>query len=107
MQALAKLVETTIVETLPDTEAPTAVVGETRLMLEIKVDVDAEIVRIEKEAVRIEAEVTKAGAKLANAGFVGRAPAEVVAQERERLASFQATLEKLHIQLEKLKRKAA
>ncbi len=107
MQALARLAGTTVVEGLPDTDAPTAVVGETRLMLEIKVDIGAEIARIEKEAVRIEGEVTKARAKLANTGFVGRAPAEVVAQERERLASFQGTLEKLHAQLEKLKRKAA
>ena len=107
MQALARLAETTVVEGLPDTDAPTAVVGETRLMLEIKVDIGAEIARIEKEAVRIEGEVTKANAKLANAGFVDRAPAGVVAQERERLASSQGTLEKLHAQLVKLKRKAA
>jgi valyl-tRNA synthetase len=107
MQALARLERTTVVDTLPDTEAPTAVVGETRLMLEITVDVATEIARIEKEAARLAGEVAKAKGKLANAGFVQRAPAAVVAQEQERLAAFEATIEKLRDQLSRLKRKAA
>ncbi len=74
------------------------------MMLHIKVDVAAEMARIEKEIVRVEGELAKAQAKLGNAGFVERAPAAVVAQERERLASFEATLEKLRAQRENLKR---
>jgi len=107
MQALARLAQTTVVDALPDTDAPTALAGETRLMLEIKIDVAAEIVRIEKEVSRLESEIAKARGKLSNAGFVQRAPAAVVAQEQERLASFEAMVEKLHEQLAKLKRKAA
>jgi len=107
MQTLAKLAETRVVEAFPDTDAPTAVVGDMRLMLEIQVDIDAEIARIGKEALRIEGEIAKAKSKLSNEGFVARAPAAVVAQEKERLAGFQATLEKLHGQLAKLKRRAA
>jgi len=107
MQALARLAQTTVVDALPDTDAPTALAGETRLMLEIKIDVAAEIVRVEKEVSRLESEIAKARGKLSNAGFVQRAPAAVVAQEQERLASFEAMVEKLHEQLAKLKRKAA
>jgi valyl-tRNA synthetase len=107
MQSLAKLSATTVVNTFPDADAPTAVVGDIRLMLEIQVDVGAEIVRIEKEAVRLEGEIAKAKAKLSNEGFTARAPANVVEQERERLGSNQATLEKLHAQIDKLKRRAA
>ncbi|MEO8005096.1 MAG: valine--tRNA ligase [Betaproteobacteria bacterium] len=107
MQSLAKLSATSVVSTFPDADAPTAVVGDARLMLEIQVDVGAEIVRIEKEAVRLEGEIAKATAKLSNEGFTARAPANVVEQEKERLGSFQATLEKLHAQIDKLKRRAA
>src|SRR5690606_4704240 len=106
MQALARLAETRVVDALPDTEAPTAIVGEFRLMLEIQVDVGAEIARIEKEAARLQAEIAKAKGKLANESFVARAPAAVVAQEQERLAGFKATLDKLTGQLDKLRRRA-
>jgi valyl-tRNA synthetase len=107
MQALAKLSHTSVVDALPDTDAPIAVVGQTHLMLEIKVDVAAEIARIEKEVARLEGEIAKARSKLSNAGFTERAPAAVVAQERERLVAFEGTVEKLQDQVDRLKRKAA
>jgi valyl-tRNA synthetase len=107
MQALARLSETSVVDRLPEMDAPTAVVGDVRVMLHIKIDVAAEIARIEKEIARLEGEAAKATAKLSNPGFVERAPANVVAQERDRLASFEATLEKLRGQLDQLKKKGA
>ena len=107
MQSLAKLSGTRVVDAFPYTDAPTAVVGDMRLMLEIRVDIGAEIIRIEKEVARLEGEIAKANANLSNEGFIVRAPAAVVAQAKERLAVFQATLEKLHAQLANLKRRAA
>jgi valyl-tRNA synthetase len=71
-------------------------------MIDIKVDVVAERDRIGKEIARVEAEIAKAKGKLGNASFVERAPAAVVEQERERLAGFTGTLEKLRGQLDRL-----
>jgi len=103
MRALARLSETHRVEKLPQADAPVAIVGETRLMLKIEIDVAAEVARMEKERARVAAEIEKSRAKLGNASFVERAPAAVVAQERERMAGFEATLTKLDEQLAKLR----
>jgi valyl-tRNA synthetase len=72
-------------------------------MLKIEIDVGAEKERLGKEIARLQGEIAKAQAKLGNAGFVDKAPAAVVAQERERLAGFTDTLQKLEAQLSKLK----
>jgi valyl-tRNA synthetase len=105
VQTLARLSEATCVKAFPDTDAPTAVVRDIRLMLEVKVDVEAEKARIRKEIGRVEAEIAKARVKLDNPSFVARAPPAVVAQEKERLAGFDATLGKLRAQLAKLEGK--
>ncbi|MBK7423169.1 MAG: valine--tRNA ligase [Propionivibrio sp.] len=105
LKALAKLSDMQIVDTLPDdANAPTAVVGETRLMFRIEIDLAAESERLGKEIARIEAEIVKANAKLGNESFIARAPASVVEQERKRLSDFVATVDKLKPQLERLRR---
>ncbi len=103
LQALGKLSEVQIVDDMPaDAMAPVAVVGETRLMLKVEIDVAAEKIRLAKEIEKLEKQISIAQGKLANEGFVARAPAAVIEQEKQRVADFTATLEKLKPQLAKL-----
>ena len=99
MKTLARLSDATVVTAFPQADAPVAVCGDVRLMLHIEVDLAAERERLSKEIARLESELAKASAKIANPNFVERAPATVVRQERERIATFGATLEKLRPQL--------
>jgi len=71
--------------------------------LKVEIDVAAELARIDKEITRLQTEIAKAEIKLGNASFVDKAPATVVAQEKERLAGFKSTLEKLLAQRANLK----
>jgi valyl-tRNA synthetase len=106
MQALARL---STVEVVADVNvasngaaAPIKVVDDLKLMLKIEVDIGAERERLGKEIERLENEMRKAEGKLGNASFVERAPPAVVAQEKERLAGFGATLAKVREQLGRL-----
>jgi len=109
LQVLAKLSE---VRVLPEeatfaaatATAPVSVVGAARVALHVEVDMAAERERLGKEITRLEGEMAKAQAKLGNESFVARAPAAVVAQERERLEGYSQTLDQLREQLSRLNR---
>jgi valyl-tRNA synthetase len=105
-QLLARLESVSAMDELPQADAPVAVAGELRLMLHVEIDVAAERERLGKEVARLEGEIAKARGQLGNSSFVERAPAKIVAQMRERLAGFEATLGKLREQLDKLSARA-
>lgn len=107
IQALAKLSEVKIYEDEAQLEAdgagaPVAIVGNTKILLKVEIDVAAEKLRLGKEIDRISAEITKANSKLNNESFVARAPEAVVVQEKQRLAEFESLVEKLKTQLNRL-----
>ncbi len=102
IQMLGKLSEVQIVDVLPESPAAVSVVGTTKLMLKVEIDLKAERERLSKEIARLEGEIAKANGKLSSESFVARAPAAVVAQEKERVATFGATLAKMQEQLAKL-----
>ncbi|MFI4922893.1 MAG: valine--tRNA ligase [Burkholderiales bacterium] len=101
-KSLARLSSFERFDSLPQSNSPVAVINNARLMLHVEVDITAERARLNKEISRLESEIAKAITKLANPAFVKHAPSQVIAQEKERLANFGATLEKLAAQLEKL-----
>jgi valyl-tRNA synthetase len=103
VQLLARLSDVKRVETLPDSTAPVAVVGDARIMLYKEVDPALEAERISKEIARVDGEIAKAKAQLANPSFVQRAPARVVEEVRKRLSISQQELLKLQEQLQKLR----
>jgi valyl-tRNA synthetase len=82
--------------------APVAMAGELRLALQVVIDLAAEQARLAREIARLEGEIGKSEAKLGNAGFVARAPAAVVEQERARLADFRQALDRLRHQRTRL-----
>jgi valyl-tRNA synthetase len=107
LHALAKLGEVQIFVDNASWEqaaqnAPVAVLGEARLCLFMATDPVAEKARLAKEIARLEGEIDKAQAKLGNEAFVAKAPPEVIAQSRQRVAEFGDTLRTLREQLARM-----
>jgi valyl-tRNA synthetase len=103
IQAQARLSEISLVPQLPDADAAVAVAGGARMMLKVEIDVAAERERLAKEIAKLTNEIGKAETKLGNPAFADKAPAAVVAQERERLVGFKQKLGTMEAQLAKLK----
>jgi valyl-tRNA synthetase len=93
---LAYASELTITETVPGDLAGMvqAVTADARALLPLAelVDFDAERTRLTQEIAATEAELSKLTTKLSNAGFVNKAPAGVVAAEREKAAALATKL---------------
>ena len=71
--------------------------------VEINIDVEAEVAKLEEELSYQEGFVTSVQKKLSNERFVNNAPAPVVDKERKKLADGQARIEAIKEQLLKLK----
>jgi valyl-tRNA synthetase len=105
---LRKLARVSAIEMLGSSAKPklasSAVVDGSEIFVPLEglIDLDAERGRLEKEINRLQQAVDGTERKLANASFVDKAPKEVVEREREKLASFKATIEKLKANLNEL-----
>jgi valyl-tRNA synthetase len=66
------------------------------------VDLPQEIAKLKKERDKIKQEQERTGKKLANQEFVAKAPAEVVQNERAKLADFAERLGKIDFYLKEL-----
>ncbi|MEJ2565077.1 MAG: valine--tRNA ligase [Gammaproteobacteria bacterium] len=87
----------------PDTTAPesaTALVGEMKVLIPMAglIDKEAELARLNKEIVKLRSDISRCEQKLQNPSFVDKAPGQVVAKERQRLADMHSALDKLQEQ---------
>ena len=85
---------------IADAAAPGSVktvVDEATVVLEIAdlIDAGEEVARLDKQLGKLGGEITGLEKRLGNEAFVAKAPAEVVAEQRDRLAELQGTRDKL------------
>ena len=85
---------------------PLQVAGDVEIVVPLKglVDVEEEEKRLTKEIGKIDKDIEFLGKKLENPSFVERAPADVVAKEREKLAEFANKKRLLEESLVKIRR---
>ncbi len=88
---LANVGGLTIAEDAPKPAgAATLVIGDMQIFVAGVIDPAAERTRLQKELQNLEKQIAGLAGKLSNESFVGRAPADVVQRERERLADLRA-----------------
>ena len=100
---LARLEKFELAETAPAGSVKT-VVDEATVVLEIAdlIDAGEEVARLDKQLGKLSGEITGLEKRLGNEAFVAKAPAEVVAEQRERLTDLQGTHDKLSLAREQL-----
>ncbi|MCB1678461.1 MAG: valine--tRNA ligase [Halioglobus sp.] len=106
LRKLARLADITWVSAGADVPvAATALVGDLEILVPMAdlIDRDAELARLSRELARLAGDVARTEAKLANTAFVERAPADVVAKEREKMQAQQQALEKLRGQEQRIR----
>ena len=89
-------------DVLRPSSAAIAVVGDLEIYLLGALDPEKERGKLTKQKEKLLVELERTEKKLGNVGFVERAPAEVVAKERERAAEMKAQLERIEKSLEEL-----
>ncbi|GLX69541.1 valine--tRNA ligase [Paenibacillus glycanilyticus] len=88
----------------PD-KAMTAIVTGAELYLPLAglIDISQEIARLEKEFATLNSEVERVEKKLGNEGFVAKAPAKVIEEERAKMADYAGKRDKVLARIEELR----
>ena len=106
---LKKLAKLSVITWLDgEEEAPvsaTALVGNLEILVPMAglIDKESELARLSKEIKKLEKALARLAGKLANASFIERAPADVVAKEREKLQVLEQALPKLQEQAQRIR----
>tara|TARA_R110002110_G_scaffold406421_1_gene626398 strand:+ start:213405 stop:216173 length:2769 start_codon:yes stop_codon:yes gene_type:complete len=105
LRKLARLSDITWLDNGEDAPvSATALVGEMEILVPMAglIDKDAELARLGKEIDKLDKDLARLQGKLGNAAFVDKAPAEVVAKEREKMQAQQQALEQLRQQQQRI-----
>ena len=86
-----------------DEDAVSAVIPETVLYMPLAelVDFEKEIERLTKEKAKLQSEVDRVVKKLSNEGFIAKAPAKLIEEEKAKQAKYEAMLAEVVARLEK------
>ncbi len=79
--------------------------GELFLPLEDLIDIEKEIERLEKEKKKLEGEIKRVKGKLSNEGFINKAPAHLIEEEKKKGQKYQDMMDTVLERLDTLKRK--
>ncbi len=103
MKILAKISEVTFVSKLEENvTSPVALFNQTRFMLKVEIDVEAEKLRLNREIEKLTKELDKINLKLNAPGFAEKAPKELVEKETARRQALDNMKSSLTQQLCKL-----
>ena len=87
---------------LPLTASQVIENGTLEIYIEMQINKEAEIARLNKEKSKLQQEITVLSQKLGNAAFVSKAPPAIVTKEKERLEQSKNALAKIEMTLRKL-----
>jgi len=100
LASCADVVRVTDKASIPSDAVSVIVYGaELYLPLEDLIDFEKELERLNKEKQKLEGEIKRVVSKLANQGFVAKAPAELIASEKEKQVKFTEMLEQVEARL--------
>ena len=104
LSQLARLSSTGIVDGEVPKGSAQGVIDEATILLPLAdvIDFDQEKARLQKEIGKLDADITKFEKKLGNAGFLAKAPAEVVEEQRGKLADAIQSRDALNQAIERL-----
>ncbi len=105
-ERLAGAGELTVTEKADDgSDSVTVVTPAARIFMPLGelVDKEKELARLEKERLSVQKDIDFLSGKLSNAGFLAKAPADRIENERSKLAKAQEQMDKILISIEKLK----
>ncbi|TCO68484.1 valine--tRNA ligase [Marinisporobacter balticus] len=91
---------------IPEDAVSAVIAGvEIFLPLDELVDFEKEVERLEKEKEKLEKELKRVNGKLSNQGFVAKAPAQVIEEEKNKQTNYQSMMDKVVERLETMKNK--